>query len=88
VKSKATPEFWDCYHELPAEIQALARKNFRLWLGNSRHPSLRFRPHSHGKWSARVGDHYRAVACFDGEMFSGLGLAATKNTTSCEMCSD
>jgi hypothetical protein len=69
VKSKATPEFWDCYNALPAEIQALARKNFQLWRGNPRHPSLRFRPHSHGKWSARIGEHYRAIAYFDGEIF-------------------
>ncbi len=69
MKSKATPEFWECHNALPAEVQTLARKSFRLWQNNPRHPSLRFRPHSHGKWSARVGDHYRAIAWFDGEMF-------------------
>jgi mRNA-degrading endonuclease RelE of RelBE toxin-antitoxin system len=69
VKAKATPEFWECYNALPAEIQALARKSFRFWHGNPRHPSLRFRPHSHGKWSARIGEHYRAIAYSDGEIF-------------------
>ena len=69
MKSKTTPEFWDRFNALPAEIQQLARKNFILWQGNPRHASLRFRPHGKGKWSVRIGDHYRALAEFDGETF-------------------
>jgi hypothetical protein len=65
VQSKFTPEFWDCYSALPAKVQALARKSFRLWQANPRHPSVRFRPH--GQWSARIGDHYRALADYDGQ---------------------
>ena len=69
MKSKTTPEFWKRYDALPDEIQKLARKNFALWKLNPRHPSLRFRPHGTGKWAARIGDHYRAIAYFDGETF-------------------
>ncbi|MBM3838668.1 MAG: hypothetical protein FJ398_12035 [Verrucomicrobia bacterium] len=71
MKSKTTPEFWQRFDALPTVVQELARKNFKLWLANSRHPSLRFRLHADGKWSARVGSHYRAVAHFDGETFVG-----------------
>ena len=31
--------------------------------------SLRFRPHGNSQWTIRIGDHYRALAHFDGEMF-------------------
>lgn len=43
MKAQADPEFWRRYHELPAQIQELAQKNYALWLANPFHPSLRFR---------------------------------------------
>ncbi len=61
MKSKTNHNFWICFNALPLEIQKLARKNFLVWQNNSRHPSLRFRPHSNGRWSVRIGDHYRAI---------------------------
>jgi len=69
VQSKCTPEFWECYGALPAKVQTLARKSFRLWQANPRHPSVRFRPHGNGQWSARIGDHSRALADFDGQTY-------------------
>jgi hypothetical protein len=69
MNSQATPEFWERFAALPAEVQQLARKSFALWKQNPRHPSLRFRPHGNGRWSVRVGDHYRALAHCDGETF-------------------
>jgi mRNA-degrading endonuclease RelE of RelBE toxin-antitoxin system len=69
LKSKTTPEFWKCFNALPNEVQELARKNFALWLANPRYPSIRFRPHGSGKWSARIGDHYRAIAHYDGDSY-------------------
>jgi hypothetical protein len=68
--SQGSPEFWRRYRALPAEIKALARKNYRLWLTNRFHPSLRLK--SIGKnddWSVRVGNHYRAVGKFSGNCF-------------------
>jgi hypothetical protein len=48
------------------ETRQLARKNFRLWLRNPRHPSIHFK--KVGKfWSARVGDNYRALATINGD---------------------
>jgi len=48
------------YQALPIEIRELADKNFALLKSDPRHPSLHFK--KLGKlWSARVGDHYRAL---------------------------
>jgi len=49
--------------------QALARKNYHLWRQNALHPSLRFKRIGERNWSARVGDHYRVVGKFSGDMF-------------------
>jgi hypothetical protein len=61
MNSKAAATFWKSYEKLPAEIQRLTLKNFRLWLENQGHPSLHFKPFKEKFWSARVGEHYRAV---------------------------
>jgi len=45
---------------MPAEIQAAADKNFALLKENPHHPSLHFKKIG-ALWSARVGDHYRAL---------------------------
>jgi hypothetical protein len=48
------------YQALPLDIRALADKNFSLLKSDLRHPSLHFK--KIGKlWSARIGDHYRAL---------------------------
>lgn len=57
----ALPQFWESYHALPAEVQDLADKSFKLLNSTPQHPALRFR--RVGKvFSARVGLHYRALA--------------------------
>lgn len=56
----ASPQFWQHYRQLPAEVRDLADKNFQLLKANPRHPSLHFK--RIGKlWSARVGAHHRAL---------------------------
>ena len=64
MTSKTSREFWKLFHGLPIEIQRLAYKNYLLWQNNPRHPSLRFKPIKSRQWSARVGDHYRAIGHF------------------------
>jgi hypothetical protein len=66
MKSRATTRFWFLYERLPAGIQKLAAKNYDLWRGNPRHPSLRFKKlHGRGeRFSVRVGDNYRAIGRF------------------------
>ena len=64
MKSRATARFWKLYAALPARVQQLARKNYRLWLDDQNHPSLGFKPLKGGsgkQFSIRVGDHYRAI---------------------------
>jgi len=56
----ASSRFWVLYQALPPAVRNLADKNFALLKSDPRHPSLRFK--RIGKlWSARVGDHYRAL---------------------------
>jgi hypothetical protein len=62
VISRTTEEFWSAYRRLPVEVRRLALKNYRLWREDSRHPSLQFKKVGKRVWSARVGDHFRAVA--------------------------
>ncbi len=61
MKHRASAKFWSFYHQLPAKIQSLADANYQLLKTNPRHPSLHFKRVGRF-WSARVGDHYRAVA--------------------------
>jgi len=60
LKHYASPEFWARYGNLPGSVRKLADKNFELLKANPRHPSLRFKKVG-TLWSARVGDHYRAL---------------------------
>jgi len=61
VSHHANPDFWACYESLPAEVQSLADRAYELLEQNPRHPSLRFKKVGE-YWSARVGDHFRALA--------------------------
>ncbi len=58
----ATESFWSRYDSLPANIQKLADKNFKLLKRNPDHPSLHFKHVGKGLWSARVGMKFRALA--------------------------
>jgi hypothetical protein len=64
IRSRGTPEFWRLYRTLPAEARTAARKNYQLWQTNAFHPSLHFKPIGKPNWSARIGDHYRAIGQF------------------------
>ena len=69
MKHRASAKFWQYYNQLPAKIQTLADDNFALLKANARHPSLHFKKVGRF-WSARVGDHYRAIAVEDGDDFA------------------
>ncbi len=69
IPSHGTPEFWRLYRALPVEVRELARKNYRLWSANAFHPSLHFKSLGKPNWSARIGDHHRAVGKFSGSIF-------------------
>lgn len=65
MRHTASSRFWTAYHALPEDIRSLADKNFQLLKSNPRHPSLRLKRIGE-LWSARVGDHYRALG-FDAQ---------------------
>ena len=60
MKHFASPQFWRTYRQLPADVRALADKNFQLPKADPRHPSLHFKKIDR-LWSVRVGAHYRAL---------------------------
>jgi len=63
VNSELTDDFLSCFRLLPARIQQQARKNYKLWKSNPRHPSVEFK--LVGKkspvYSVRVGIGWRAL---------------------------
>jgi hypothetical protein len=63
VKSQLAADFISCFRGLPARIQRLARKNYKLWKVNPSHPSVQFK--LVGKrmpvYSIRVGIGWRAL---------------------------
>ena len=67
MRSQAAPRFWRLFHELPADVQRLAVKNYSLWRVNPNHPSLRFRrlEGRENLATVRVGDHYRALGLME-----------------------
>ncbi len=76
---RATRRFWDAYHALPEESQALADKQFELLKSNPRHPSVQFK--KVGKiWSARVSSSVRALAAEDGGDFVWFWIVINANT--------
>jgi hypothetical protein len=63
MRSQATPRFWRLFKDLPADVQRLAVKNYRLWQANPNRASLRYR-RLEGRGNlvtVRIGDHYRAL---------------------------
>jgi hypothetical protein len=67
VKSRTTPEFWECFDALPVEVQRAAARAFARWRFDHRHPSLRFKRLQGTIWSARIGIHWRAIGRLDHE---------------------
>lgn len=60
LKHFTTPQFWECYRQLPIEIQELADKNYELLKADPKHPSLHFKQIGSLR-SVRVGKNYRAL---------------------------
>lgn len=66
MKSRATSKFWNAYSALPANLQRLALKQYRLWLSDVRHPSVNFKKVGR-YWSARITDDHRALGVMTGD---------------------
>jgi hypothetical protein len=63
VKSRVTASFREAFGRLPPDVQVDAQRAFELWLGNPRHPSLRFKKvHERPSiYSARIRLGWRAL---------------------------
>jgi hypothetical protein len=61
MKSLTTRDFWSAYATLPPQARAAARKAYRHWRENPRHPSLRFQKRGL-YWRVCFGPGYRALA--------------------------
>jgi hypothetical protein len=66
MKHRASKRFWECYNELPEDIQNLADKNYELLKASPQHPSLHFKKVGEF-WSVRVGLGHRALAVEEGD---------------------
>ena len=77
MRSRATPRFLAAYGELPPEIRELARKAYRLFRENARHPSLHFKKvHDRDPiYSVRVTLGYRAVGLLEDEEITWFWIA-------------
>jgi hypothetical protein len=62
LKSHTTGDFRRGYANLSPHIRQVARKQFRIWKENPRHPSLFFKKVGSQVWSARVTEGWRALA--------------------------
>jgi hypothetical protein len=81
VISRAAPEFWQLYEELPPEIKSAARKAYQLFSANPTHPSLRVErlradPRA---WSVRVTRDVRAVALRHGDEWLWFWIGTHKD---------
>jgi Txe/YoeB family toxin of Txe-Axe toxin-antitoxin module len=60
MNSSTTEGFRKRFTRLPHATQRLAKKAYRLWRDNPRHPSLHFKKVGN-YWSARIDDDHRAL---------------------------
>lgn len=69
MNSHTTDKFRKAFAELPTDVQKQARQAYRLFIENSHHPSLRFKPIHLTRpiYSVRIGLDYRAVGIRDGD---------------------
>jgi hypothetical protein len=65
LESYLTQDLIACFGKLPDRVKRLARKNYRLWETDPRHPSLQFR---------RVGSRYPAYSVRVGIGWRALGV--------------
>ena len=60
MRSRATRAFWSAFQKLPDSVQKTSGKQYRLWLHDPNHPSVKFKK-VQLYWSARINDNHRAL---------------------------
>ena len=68
IESRTSRSFRVAFASLPEEIQAQARRSYRLFRADPSHPSLRFKNVDpvENLYSVRIGLGYRALGVLDG----------------------
>jgi hypothetical protein len=68
IVSRTTRSFRTAFASLPDEIQARARRAYRLFRDHPEHPSLRFKKvaQMENVYSVRIGLGYRALGVLEG----------------------
>lgn len=63
MTSHLTSDFRSLFSQLPADVQTLAKKNYKIWVQNPSHASLNFKKIHTRKpiYSIRAGLGYRAI---------------------------
>jgi hypothetical protein len=70
IDSRTTRAFRTAFGALPKEIQAQARRAYRLFCADPGHPGLRFKKveETENVYSVRIGLGYRALGVLDGSV--------------------
>lgn len=70
IRSRTTRSFRAAFAALPGEVQAQARRAYRIFQSDPAHPSLRFKKVDPSKdiYSVRVGLGYRALGVLEGSV--------------------
>jgi hypothetical protein len=78
VNSRLTDDFLSCFAKLPDAVQEQARRAYRLWRDDPRHPGLHFK-RVHGRadvWSVRIGLGWRALGILDGDTITWFWIGS------------
>lgn len=76
-RSKRTKSFRKLFDALPADAQRQARDAYELFKKDPRYGSLQFKRISTKDarvYSARVGDHYRAIGLLEGDTVTWIWI--------------
>ncbi len=69
MNSRALPQFWKLYYELPVHVRRRAGKAYRLWKENPNTPGLYFKRVGNTRpvYSIHIGEDYRALGLLHGD---------------------
>ena len=69
IQSRTTRQFWRLFYSLPPDVQRDAKRAYRLFQSNPRHPGLQFKKLSGEEklYSDRIGLSYGALAVINRE---------------------
>lgn len=78
IESRTTRSFRTSFAALPEEIQAQARRAYRLFRADPAHPSLRFKKveQAENVYSVRIGLGYRALGVLQGSVVTWFWIGS------------